>query len=78
MHGTDDIFEGKWDQIRGSLKMWWNDLTDDDIDYIKGSRQKLVGKLKERYGWDQNRAETEVNRQLSQFDPTYHTTTNVR
>lgn len=67
-----DILTGKWNQMKGDVKKWWGDLTDDDITHINGDRQKLYGKLQERYGWDRMRAETEVNRRLTEFDPTYH------
>lgn len=66
-----DILTGKWNQLKGDVKKWWGDLSDDDLTYINGDRQKLYGKLQERYGWDRMRAETEVNRKLTEFDPTY-------
>ena len=45
-----DQVEGKWTQLKGSIKQQWGKLTDDDLDYIAGSRDKLIGKLQERYG----------------------------
>ena len=27
-----DIFEGKWKEMRGQVKEWWGELTDDDLD----------------------------------------------
>jgi uncharacterized protein YjbJ (UPF0337 family) len=45
-----DQMEGKWKQIKGSLRQQWGELTDDDIKSIGGNRDKLVGKLQERYG----------------------------
>jgi uncharacterized protein YjbJ (UPF0337 family) len=45
-----DQMEGKWKQAKGSLKQQWGKLTDDDLDVIAGRRDKLVGKLQERYG----------------------------
>jgi len=45
-----DRIEGKWTQIKGSVKQQWGKLTDDDLDYIAGSRDKLIGRLQERYG----------------------------
>jgi uncharacterized protein YjbJ (UPF0337 family) len=45
-----DQVEGKWTQMKGSIKQQWGKLTDDDLDYIAGSRDKLIGKLQERYG----------------------------
>ncbi len=66
-----DILTGKWNQVKGNVKTWWVKLTDDDIAYINGDRQKLYGKLQERYGWDKIRAEDEVNRRLTEYDPSY-------
>ena len=37
-----DQIAGKWKQLKGSAKQQWGKLTDDDIDYISGSRDKLV------------------------------------
>ena len=28
---NNNIFEGKWKQIRGQAKEWWGKLTDDDL-----------------------------------------------
>jgi len=46
-----DQIEGKWKQMKGSLRQQWGKLTDDDLDVIAGQRDKLVGKLQERYGY---------------------------
>jgi uncharacterized protein YjbJ (UPF0337 family) len=45
-----DQVEGKWKQLKGSVKKQWGDLTDDDLTKINGSREKFVGVLQERYG----------------------------
>src|SRR5262249_48283719 len=45
-----DQLEGKWKQTKGSVKERWGRLTDDDLDVIAGKRDKLIGKLQERYG----------------------------
>jgi uncharacterized protein YjbJ (UPF0337 family) len=45
-----DQVQGKWKQLKGSLRQQWGDLTDDDFKSIAGNREKLVGKLQERYG----------------------------
>jgi uncharacterized protein YjbJ (UPF0337 family) len=55
---TSDILEGKWKQIRGKVKETWGDLTDDELDQISGRRDRLVGKLQEKYGhsaWKRSR-----------------------
>ena len=45
------ILQGKWKQIRGEIKSWWGRLTNDDLDRIEGSMDKLAGILQERYGY---------------------------
>src|SRR5678815_3671121 len=55
-----DIIQGKWTQIKGSLKAKWGKLTDDDLDRMEGNHQYLVGKLQERYGWQKDQAEREI------------------
>jgi uncharacterized protein YjbJ (UPF0337 family) len=44
------IIEGNWTQVKISIKDYWGHLTDDDLDKIAGKREKLEGKLQERYG----------------------------
>ena len=52
-----DQLEGKWKQLKGSVKEKWGKLTDDDLELIAGKRDKLIGKLQERYGIRKEEAE---------------------
>lgn len=56
-----DQIEGKWKQMKGSVKQQWGKLTDDDLDVIAGNKDQLVGKIQERYGISQEKAEEELN-----------------
>src|ERR1043166_5750618 len=47
---NDDQLAGKWKQFKGEIKKKWGNFTDGDLLYIKGSRDKLEGKIQERYG----------------------------
>lgn len=58
---NSDILSGKWKQFRGEVKRQWGMLTDDELDQIEGQRDKLVGKLQEKYGYSRERAEREVD-----------------
>ena len=42
-----DQIEGKWKQLRGSAKQQWAKLTDDDLEYISGNKDRFVGRLQE-------------------------------
>jgi uncharacterized protein YjbJ (UPF0337 family) len=52
-----DQLQGKWRQVKGSAKQHWGKLTDDDLEYIAGPREMLIGKLQERYGMVKEEAE---------------------
>jgi uncharacterized protein YjbJ (UPF0337 family) len=56
-----DQLEGKWKQVKGSAREQWGKLTDDDLDVIAGKRDKLIGKLQERYGIARNEAERQAD-----------------
>jgi len=56
-----EIFKGKWSQIKGETKRQWGKLTDNDLLLIEGDKDKLVGKIQEKYGKNKDEAEKEVN-----------------
>ncbi|NTV36351.1 MAG: CsbD family protein [Anaerolineaceae bacterium] len=62
---NNNIFEGKWKQLRGQAKVLWGKLTDDDLEKIGGNYDKLVGTLQEKYGYTQQQAEDEVKKRTS-------------
>jgi uncharacterized protein YjbJ (UPF0337 family) len=53
--------QGKWQQIKGEAKIQWGRLTDDDLDQVEGNAQKLAGRIQERYGYEKERAQREVD-----------------
>ena len=55
-----DQLEGKWKQIKGSVKARWGKLTDDDLQMIAGHKDQLVGRIQERYGIRKEEAEQQV------------------
>jgi uncharacterized protein YjbJ (UPF0337 family) len=59
-----DQLEGKWKQLRGSVKQQWGELTDSDLDQIAGRRNVLVGKLQERYGMLREEAQRQADEWL--------------
>ena len=63
-----DIIQGKWTQLKGSLKAKWNKLTDDDLGRMDGNREYLIGRLQERYGWQKDQAEREIRDFESNID----------
>jgi len=63
-----DQIRGNWKQLKGSARKAWGDLTDDDLDKIEGERERLVGKIQERYGVAKAEAERRVDSWVSSMD----------
>jgi uncharacterized protein YjbJ (UPF0337 family) len=56
-----DQMQGKWKQMKGSVRQEWGNLTDNDLEVIAGSRDKLVGALQERYGFVKEEAQNRAD-----------------
>jgi uncharacterized protein YjbJ (UPF0337 family) len=57
-----DQIEGNWKQFKGQVKETWGKFTDDDLEVIGGKRDKLIGKLQEKYGIAKNEAEAQLQK----------------
>jgi uncharacterized protein YjbJ (UPF0337 family) len=56
-----DQIEGQWTQLKGKIKEQWGKLTDDDLDTVGGKRDQLIGRIQERYGYEKDKAERELD-----------------
>jgi len=56
-----DTIKGNWNQLTGAAKSQWGQLTDDDVKEAEGDREKLIGKIQERYGIAKDEAERQVD-----------------
>jgi uncharacterized protein YjbJ (UPF0337 family) len=50
MNETTLQIKGNWNVIKGKLKQAYGDLTDDDLTYVKGQENELVGRLQTKLG----------------------------
>jgi len=66
-----DQLQGKWKQLKGSVKERWGNLTDDDVEVINGRRDQLIGRVQERYGIAKAEAQAQVDDWMrTNFDDT--------
>jgi uncharacterized protein YjbJ (UPF0337 family) len=61
---NSDQLQGKWKQVKGSVKERWGKLTDDDVNVINGQQDQLVGRIQERYGVAKEAAQKQVDEWL--------------
>lgn len=52
--------KGNWNELKGKLKQQYADLTDDDLMYVEGKEDELLGKLQKKTG----KARDELKREL--------------
>jgi uncharacterized protein YjbJ (UPF0337 family) len=57
-----DTVAGKWNEIKGKARAQWAKLTDEDLDYIGGKYDQLVGRLRQRYGYEKEKAQEEIDK----------------
>jgi uncharacterized protein YjbJ (UPF0337 family) len=42
--------KGNWNEVAGKLKQKYADLTDDDLLFIEGKEEELLGRLQKKLG----------------------------
>ena len=42
--------KGNWNIAKGKLKQRWADLTDEDLTFIEGKEDELIGRIQKRTG----------------------------
>jgi len=60
-----DRIEGNWMQFKGKVRQQWGKLSDDDLEFVKGKRTELAGRIQERYGIARDQAEREIESWLN-------------
>lgn len=56
------IAEGTLKELKGSLKQTWSKLTDDDLAYLDGGVDQIIGKVQKAYGFTKERAVEEFDK----------------
>ena len=57
--------ERSWKQLKGTVRQKLEKLTDSDVDYIAGKRERFTAKLRERYGLSKEEADRKADEWLS-------------
>jgi uncharacterized protein YjbJ (UPF0337 family) len=42
--------KGNWNEVKGKLKQQYAKLTDDDLTYVEGKEDELLGRIQKRLG----------------------------
>jgi len=63
---TRQELEGHWNQVKGSLREQWGDLTDNELDKAYGDLEQLVGVVQKKTGATRNEVENFVEDVISE------------
>ncbi len=50
MDALRDQLKGNWNQIKGKLKQKYAELSDNDLTYVEGKEDELLGRIQEKTG----------------------------
>jgi uncharacterized protein YjbJ (UPF0337 family) len=53
--------KGDWNILKGTLKQKWAKLTDDDLQYVEGKGDELIGRIQKRTGETREAVEEAIN-----------------
>jgi len=54
--------KGKWNELKGKLKQKYADLTDDDLVYVEGKEEELLGGLQKKTGQTKEQLKAEIEK----------------
>ncbi len=57
--------KGDWNIIKGTLKQKWAKLTDDDLKYVKGKEDEMIGRIQKRTGESREAVEKAIKKSCS-------------
>lgn len=62
MSALADMIKGNWKIIKGKLKKKYAGLTDQDLTYVEGQEEELLGRLQKRLGKTKAQIKEEIGK----------------
>ena len=66
---NENIFKGKWKEIKGEIVKSWGKLTEDELEQTKGDLTKISGLVQQKYGETQESVRERLNRFVKNIKP---------
>lgn len=57
--------KGNWNIVKGKLKQKFASLTDDDLQYVEGKEDELIGRIQKRTGQTKEQVEEIVDNECN-------------
>jgi uncharacterized protein YjbJ (UPF0337 family) len=59
--------KGNWNELKGRAKQEWANLTDDDLLYVEGKEDELLGRIQNRTGKTKDEVRSWFDRELENY-----------
>lgn len=59
---SDLKIKGNWNQLKGKIKQKYGNLTDDDLTYVDGKEDEMLGRLQKKLGKSKEEISDEIKK----------------
>ena len=59
--------KGNWNELKGRAKQEWANLTDDDLLYVEGKEDELLGRIQNRTGKTKDEVKSWFDKELDRL-----------
>lgn len=60
--------KGSWNEVKGKLKQEYAELTDDDLTYVKGKEDELLGRIQKKLGKKREELASEIREWVDKYE----------
>lgn len=65
---NQNTINGKWNEIKGEIRTFWGNLTDDELEKTKGNTTSILGLLEQKYGEKKEVLQEKLERIYAKFE----------
>ena len=62
------VFDSSWNQLKGKLRQQFSQLTDDDVNFVEGKGEELLGRLQSKLHLSEARLNTVLHKLQDEID----------
>jgi uncharacterized protein YjbJ (UPF0337 family) len=63
-----DRIQGRWKELEGAVRAKWGELTDDELDQVRGDADRLAGLIQRKYGAARDAVEKQLDELAESLD----------
>lgn len=65
---SDLGLKGRWNELKGKFKQEYGELTDDDLAYVEGKEDELLGRIQKKLGKKREEVAAQIKEWLQEYE----------